>query len=184
MTHKGRLTATNLADHQYLGCDLYLHHVYHDYDPRNGHSLTDGGNILNVGSKANASKNTGTAKGPINELSMAQFDRGNEWETNLLQWLDRKGLLLRVRSTPMHGCDIWETVDLDERPHFFVTGLKFSPNDALREKFSKAGMGPVEFGLAKPDLLEINRSDEGSFTWRVIDAKASNAVKVNVVPKN
>src|ERR1700733_12273252 len=140
MTHKGRLTATNLAVHQHLSCDLFLHNVYHE---RNGRSLTDDGNV-----KANAGKNTSTAKRPVtSELSKAQFDRGNEWEANLFQWLDRMGLLLTVLSGPLHGRDIWEIVDLDERPHFFVAGLKFwAPNHTLREEFRKAGMGPVQFG--------------------------------------
>jgi hypothetical protein len=176
MTHKGRLTATNLAVHQHLSCDLFLHNVYHE---RNGRSLTDDGNV-----KANAGKNTSTAKRPVtSELSKAQFDRGNEWEANLFQWLDKTGLLLTVSSGPLQGHDIWKIVDLDERLHFFVAGLEFSPNHALREGFRRAGVGPVEFGLAKPDLLEIKRWEDRSFTWRVIDAKVSKVVKVNTVPK-
>jgi hypothetical protein len=183
--HKGWLTATNLATHQHLRCDLYLHNVYHDRRQRNRHSLTVDGNILNVGAKANASKYTITAKRPItSEFSKAQFDRGNEWEANLFQWLDKTGLLLTVSSGPLQGHDIWKIVDLDERLHFFVAGLEFSPNHALREGFRKAGMGWVEFGMAKPDLLEIKRWEDRSFTWRVIDAKASKVVKVNDVPKN
>ena len=34
------------------------------------------------------------------------------------------------------------------------------------------------FGLAKPDLLEIWRTDGGGYVWRIIDAKASKDVKV------
>jgi hypothetical protein len=183
MTHEGRLTATNLATHQHLGCNLYLHNVYHNHRQRNRHSSTDGGNILSVGAKVNASENTNKAKRPTSELTMAHFDRGNEWEAYLFQWLDRKGLRLPMPSDPKQGHNICEIVNRDKRLHFFISGLEFWPNDVLQEEFPKTGMGPVQFGLAKPDLLEIERSENGSFMWRVIDAKASKVVKVNVVPK-
>ena len=161
MMGKGRLSATNLAVHQHLSCDLFLHNIYHG-----SHHLA-------------YSDATHTDNRQPSELSKAQFDRGNRWESTLFQWLDREGLLLTVFSGPLDGHDIREIVDIDERPHFFVAGLHFwPPNDALREEFKKAGTSPVDFSLAKPDLVEILKGEDGSFCWRVIDAKASKSVQV------
>lgn len=72
MHGKGTLSATNLATSHHLGCDLYLHHAYHGSD---------------------------LAKGRLSlpsELSKAQFERGNDWESTLFTWLDEEGLLLTV----------------------------------------------------------------------------------------
>lgn len=155
MSGKGTLSATNLASAYHLGCDLYLHHVYHRSDIQNSQ--------LNSPS----------------ELSKAQFERGNEWEAALFRWLDDENLLLRVGSGPLDGGEILEVIQFDERDHFFVTGLSFwPPKKALATKFSAAGTQPIYFGLAKPDLIEVTRNNDGSITWKVIDAKASTHMKV------
>jgi hypothetical protein len=161
MTGKGRLSATNLASHQHLGCDLFLYNVYHGLENHNAYNSKD--------------------NPKISELSKAQFERGNDWEAMLFHWLDMEGLLLTVASGPLDGWDIREIIELDERSHFFIAGLRFwPPNVALKAAFKEAGSNPVEFGLAKPDLLEVSREEDGSWAWRVIDAKSSKAVHVRI----
>lgn len=155
MPGKGTLSATNLASAYHLGCDLYLHHVYHGSELQH--------NRLNFPS----------------ELSNAQFERGNEWEATLFRWLDDSGLLLKVLSAPLDPSEILEIIQLDDRDHFFIAGLSFwPPKEALTARFVAAGTQPVYFGLAKPDLIEIERGRNGSITWKVIDAKASTHMKV------
>jgi len=112
------------------------------------------------------------------ELSKAQFERGNDWEATLFSWLDERNMLLTVISRPLDGDDLRELIELDDRDHFFIAGLSFwPPKDKLNAEFARAGTSPVEFGLFKPDLLEICK-EEGTVTWKVIDAKASKDVKV------
>jgi hypothetical protein len=155
MSH--RLSATNIAAHHHLSCDLFLHNVYH------------GSPSLSTGN-------------PPSELSKAQFERGNDWEAKLCSWLDAEGLLLTVLSRPLTADDLREIIDIDERSHFYIAGLTFwPPREALAAEFLRAGTNPVEFGLFKPDLLEITRSDDGSVNWKIIDAKASKEVKVNAL---
>ncbi|KAF8963694.1 hypothetical protein BDZ97DRAFT_1819948, partial [Flammula alnicola] len=65
------------------------------------------------------------------------------------------------------------------RSHFFITGLSFwAPQAKLTERFVQARTEPLNFGLAKPDLVEIKRTGD-SVQWRVIDAKASKQVKTS-----
>ena len=155
MSHKQSLSATNLAAHHHLRCDLFLHNTYH-------------GNFVLASSLNQPS-----------ELTKAQFERGNDWEATLFAWLDRNDLLLTVHSTSYNADDLRATIEFDDRDHFYIAGLSFwPPKDALDERFALAGKNPVTFGLFKPDLLEIQRTTDGSVIWRVIDAKASNAVKV------
>jgi hypothetical protein len=155
MTH--RLSATNLAAHYHHKCDLLLHNIYH------------------------GSSSLSTADLPFDsELTKAQFERGNDWEAKLLSWLDAKYLLLTVPSHPITADVLREHIDADDRSHFYIAGLSFwPPRDALASEFSRAGTTPVEFGLFKPDLLEITRFD-GYVGWKVIDAKASKGVKVTI----
>ncbi|KAJ7188762.1 hypothetical protein C8R46DRAFT_1055706 [Mycena filopes] len=148
-----RLSATNLAVHHHLSCDLYLHNVYH----RRG--------------KLDARDPT--------ELAKANFERGLEWEATLFAFLDEENLLLTIPPTPVDGDVLSANIEADERDHFFVAGVAFWPPSELRNRFLEANADPVNFGLAKPDLLEITRSPSGVVTWKVIDAKASKAVKTS-----
>ena len=71
-----------------------------------------------------------------------------------------------------------ENILADDREHFFIAGLRFwPPQERLSERFRVLGTQPVTFGLSKPDLVEIVRKGE-KVVWKVIDAKASKAVKV------
>ncbi|KIM40310.1 hypothetical protein M413DRAFT_73796 [Hebeloma cylindrosporum] len=154
MSGKKSLSATNLAVHQHLECDLYIHNVY------------------------NRSTTTMGSDSP-SELAKAQFKRGIDWETSLYSWLDQSNLLLKVPSIPLEPQALLENILADDRRHFFITGLIFwSPNSDLKPLFDKAGTQPVILGKAKPDLLEIKRSGDGIY-WRVIDAKASKHVKTS-----
>ncbi|KAJ7030016.1 P-loop containing nucleoside triphosphate hydrolase protein [Mycena alexandri] len=147
-----RLSATNLAVHHHLSCDLYLHNVYH----RRGKM---------------------DAQDP-SELAKANFERGLEWEGLLFTFLDDENLLLTIPPSPADGDVLSANIEADERDHFFVAGVAFWPPPELRNRYLEAGADPVNFGLAKPDLLEITRTPSG-ITWKVIDAKASKAVKTS-----
>lgn len=72
-----------------------------------------------------------------------------------------------------------EVIEIDERDHFFVTGLVLKPPDAAFKAFFRAnGHNPVQFSIAKPDLLEVRKEKDGTIRWQVIDAKSSSNVKV------
>jgi hypothetical protein len=65
-----------------------------------------------------------------------------------------------------------ENILADGRDHFFVASISFWPPQArLAERFAAQSTQPLAFGLAKPDLLEIQWT-EGRIVWRVIDPKA------------
>jgi hypothetical protein len=53
-----------------------------------------------------------------------------------------------------------------------VSCFDFPFQAKLAEPFAAQGTQPLAFGLAEPDLLEIQWT-EGRIVWRVIDAKAS-----------
>ncbi|PPQ97003.1 hypothetical protein CVT26_006447 [Gymnopilus dilepis] len=149
------LSATDLAVHQHLECDLYIHNVYHQVQI------------------------SGPPSGPQNPsgLSAAHFKRGLDWEVVLFSWLDAQNLLLRVPITPLEAGSLLENIRADERNHFFIAGLTFlPPRQYLDERFNAEKRVPIAFGLAKLDLLEIVKVDN-RVEWRVIDAKASKSVQ-------
>lgn len=156
MDGKHSLSATNLAVYQHLNCDLYIRNVY------NG-----------------SSQATPASTSSPSELTKAQYKRGLDWESSLYSWLDRSQLLLKVPSIPLEAGSLLENIRADDRTHFFITGLNLWPPQAkLAERFARVRTEPFNFGLAKPDLLEIKRIKDGTIRWRVIDAKASKHVKV------
>ncbi|KAF9012543.1 hypothetical protein BDQ17DRAFT_1344125 [Cyathus striatus] len=70
-------------------------------------------------------------------------------------------------------------IEWEETLSFFIAGLNlWPPMDELHTMFLDAGSEPVKFGLAKPDLVEITRTED-CITWKVIDAKASKRVKTS-----
>ena len=158
MSGKKSLTATNLAVHQHLKCDLYIHNVYNRAAPVSGQGPV--------------------AENTPDELAKAHFKRGLDWEASLYAWLDESGLLLQVPAMPLAAGILLENILADDRTHFFITGLSFwPPQSKLNERFVQAGTEPLKFGLAKPDLVEIRRMNN-IIQWRVIDAKASKNVTV------
>jgi len=83
---------------------------------------------------------------------------------------------------PMEEDVLLENILADDREHFFIAGLYFwPPHNCLAERFEAVGNRPDNFGLAKPDLVEVVRR-ENKIVWKVIDAKASKVVKVCHVP--
>jgi len=153
---KKSLSATNLAAYHHFSCDLYLYNTYH----------------------GTARKSLSVPQNQSSELSKAQFQRGLDWEQCLLAWLDKQQLLLTVPSLTLQGEDLVENILADDRDHFFISGLSlFPPQRDLDRLYTDAGKDPVKFGVAKPDLLEIKRSED-RFAWKVIDAKASKSAKV------
>ncbi|KAJ3833831.1 hypothetical protein F5878DRAFT_387710 [Lentinula raphanica] len=158
MNGKGSFSATDLARYHHHNCDLFIYNIYNGVDNPQVHT--------------NQVHDTPT-------LDAAQFKRGNDWEAHLLSWLDDENLLLTVPSYPLKGEDFVENILADERDHFFVSGISFMPpQEHFDEMYRKSGLEPVKFGLAKPDLIEIQRSEDG-VVWKVIDAKASKAVKTS-----
>ncbi|KAJ7496852.1 hypothetical protein FB451DRAFT_1209000 [Mycena latifolia] len=150
-----RLSATNLAVHHHLSCDLYLHNIYH----RRGKPNNDAQDA--------------------SELAKANYERGLDWEQScLLPFLDTNNLLLTVPPAPVDADILSANIEADDRDHFFIAGVAFWPPPELKQRFLDAGADPVNFGLAKPDLLEITRTTQG-ITWKVVDAKASKAVKTS-----
>lgn len=165
---KGTLSATNLAIHHHLQCDLYLHNVYYG-PPRSTYE------------QDNVAIATDASPGVTSTITAAHLSRGNDWEAKLLSWLDSEGLLMRVASGVLDGDDVQSLIELalDERDHFFIAGLTLQPPmDALRSK-SQGHALPVQFGVAKPDLIEVKMDKTGKATWQVIDAKASSDVKAS-----
>jgi hypothetical protein len=155
------LSATNLAAYHHLNCDLYLHHVYHKHtQPTTPEGFDRSGDQL---------------------LVESQYQRGLNWEATLYSWLDQSDLLLKVPGLPLQADVLLENILADEREHFFIAGITYTPpQHRLQELFFRAGTEPVEFGTGKPDLVEIRRDGHG-ITWKVIDAKASKAVKARSV---
>jgi hypothetical protein len=160
------LSATNLAIHHHLNCDLYLHYVYH------GTADADDDAAVSV-----EADDASTPHAP-SALLKAQFERGLDWERRLFQWLDDADELLTIVSPRTDGKALLATLECDARAHFFVAGLAFTPpNAAFAQTYDRAGVEPVVFGTAKPDLLEIRRRADGVIVWRVVDAKASKGMK-------
>ncbi|KAL5512604.1 hypothetical protein ACEPAG_3257 [Sanghuangporus baumii] len=166
---KKSISATTLAVHHHLQCDLFLYNSYHGSVASNS-----------VGSKSNLRH---TRRTEPSELLKATFSRGNRWEETLFAWLDRKNLLLHVLSNVLSGREIEEIIEiaLDERDHFYVAGLSFEPPvEAFESRYHRESRkSVVEFGIAKPDLVEIRRDNDGTIWWRVIDAKSSADVKTS-----
>lgn len=152
---KGRLSATNLATYYHLNCDLYLHNVYH--------------------------QSSGPESVLASQVVQAHFNRGMDWEKLLFRWLDNHCLLLPIPSVPIQAEGLAARILADSRDHFFVSGLTLRPpQQAFHELFREKGNEDVTFSVAKPDLLEIFRTADGTVVWRVVDAKSSENVKVSV----
>ncbi|KIK67555.1 hypothetical protein GYMLUDRAFT_37712 [Collybiopsis luxurians FD-317 M1] len=157
MSGKRSLSATNLAGYHHYNCDLFIYNTYHGLE----------------GPKVPFRR----VQEPVTKLEAAQFQRGQDWEACLMSWLDKENLLLTVPSVPLRGRDLVENILADDREHFFIAGISFfPPQEHFDELYRQAGLQSVKFGLAKPDLVEITRLPEG-IMWKVIDAKASRAVK-------
>ena len=96
-----------------------------------------------------------------------------------MSWLGKSNLLLKVPPIPFSAESLLENIFADERNHFFIAGLAFlPPRQELEKRFADAHVTPVNFGLAKPDLLEVTKEAD-RIQWRVVDIKASQHVKVS-----
>ncbi|KAF6763028.1 hypothetical protein DFP72DRAFT_986801 [Ephemerocybe angulata] len=158
-TRNSSLSATNLAVYHHLNCDLYLHNVYHKHT-----QPTTPDNV---------------AQPEAQLLVDSQYQRGINWEATLYSWLDESNLLLKVPPMPLEAAVLYENILADDRSHFFIAGVTFDPPRAsLRDRFEQAGTVPINFGVGKPDLIEITRDHQG-ITWKVIDAKASKSIKTS-----
>jgi hypothetical protein len=117
------------------------------------------------------------------EVEKAHDKRGLNSESVLYMWLDSEAELLlrawlRVPSVPLEASGqpvgSWKTFLLMGETIFSspvsCSDLPFQAK--LAERFAAQGNQPLAFGLAEPDLFEIQWT-EGRIVWRVIDAKAS-----------
>ncbi|PPQ71223.1 hypothetical protein CVT26_011001 [Gymnopilus dilepis] len=155
MDYTRSLSATNLGVFQHLDCELYIHKAYHN--PRRAFD----------------------AIGPRKSEEKAVFQKGLDWESHLLTFLDDSNMLLRIPTRLVDGRTLLENILAEDRPHFFISGIAFRPpREKLQADFDRYKSPPLEFGVAKPDLLEVTKTDEG-LLWRIIDAKSSNFVKAS-----
>ena len=164
---KGTISATNLAAYHHYQCDLYLYNTYHG--PRV--VVADEGQRNHQGRGNTTSAITG-----------ARLSRGVDWESTLLDWLDKQDLLVRVSSGALDAAELKSLIELilDEHEHVFITGLALRPPESVFQVFfDKFKTRPVKFAVAKLDLLEIKRDQNGLMKWQVIDAKASTDVQAS-----
>lgn len=104
-----RVTATSLAAHAHFQCDLYIYQAYHGVSSP---STTNSG--------ASAPR---TARSEPSAIQLAALTSGNAWESTLFEHLDQHDLLLTNRGPPLTGADIVSIIELEERSHFFVSGI-------------------------------------------------------------
>jgi len=150
-----RLLATDIAAHQHLGCDLYVHDTYHT-----------------KGSFVHGKQNDKHAYRKTNRI-----EQGLNWEQLTIEWLDGNDLLLRIPSMPLNRNDLLENIMADNRHHFFLAGVTFCPSEHHLEELFQHHQGiPIQFSIAKPDLIEINQRND-KVEWRV-NLKWSLRVKV------
>lgn len=150
------LSATNISSYHHYKCDRFLYNTYYGETSRRG--VTEMSAVLE-----------------------AQLKRGNKWEAELFSWLNEQNLLAQVVSSVLDATDIQAVIESDERNHFYIAGLHFFPPiEAFKKEYEKNGTRMPQFSIAKPDLLEIWRSEDGSYYWQILDAKASLNTKVSL----
>ena len=151
------VTATTFSSYYHYKCDLFLYDSYYGKSSKGSHTESSA-------------------------LVKAKLKRGNNWESQLLMWLDKQNLLVQVMSDTLTATDLQNVIELDKRDHFFISGLCFYPPvDSFKLEYERRGTQMPQFSIAKPDLLEIRRSKDGLYCWQILDAKASMNVKVSTI---
>jgi len=151
------LSPTRLAIYHQKRCDWYLHQSFHR-------------------SVAIPAQEKATAA-----ITAANFQRGNEWEVRLFDCLERQGQLLRLPPQTITQEQIRDTIieSVSVKNICYISNLEFQSPSFEEElaEFSSAPFTRRLFGIAKPDLIQVNHLGTGEITWEVIDAKSSTSVK-------
>ncbi|KAI9207287.1 uncharacterized protein BJ171DRAFT_596851 [Polychytrium aggregatum] len=128
----------------------------------------------------------------------ALFKRGVKWEEDLVDVLQKDGLIYNVPEQRGNlTIQTWlDMILADNRLHYYMIGTQFS-SPAFENEFETRGSPPVRFGTFKPDFIEIRvdpaaASEAASkdqdkpalpqrckIEWRIIDAKSSKKVKIS-----
>ena len=164
------LSPTRLASYHQNHCDWYLHQSFYRFAaiPAQETATVPSGDPNEVTAPA---------------ITAAHFQRGIDWEARLFDCLERQGQLLRLPPQTITHEQIRDVIieSVSVRNICFISNLVFqSPSfeDELAE-FHSAPFPHRLFGIAKPDLIEVNRLETGEITWEVIDAKSSTSVKTS-----
>jgi hypothetical protein len=162
------LSATRLATYHQNHCDWYLHQSFHRLAavPAQEAVIAPSSNPSEV-----------TALG----ITTAHFQRGIEWETRLFDHLERQGQLLRLPQQTTTQEQIRDTIieSVSVKNICYISNLIFQ-SPSFEEELAEFRSTPFPhrlFGVAKPDLIKVNRLETGEITWEVIDAKSSTSVK-------
>lgn len=164
------LSPTRLAIYHQNHCDWYLHQSFHRLAA-----------IPAPGTATAPSSDPSEVTAPA--ITTAHFQRGIEWEVRLFDYLERQGQLLRLPPQLITQEQIRDIIieSVSVKNICYISNLVFqSPN--FEEELAAFHSAPFPhrlFGIAKPDLIQVNRRETGVITWEVIDAKSSTSVKTS-----
>ena len=164
------LSPTRLANYHQNHCEWYLHQSFHRSSPAPAQGATTAPSDDSRGVAAPA-------------ITTAHFQRGIEWETRLFDQLERQGRLLRLPPHTITQERIRDIIieSVSEKNICYISNVIFQ-SPSFEEELAEFRSAPFPhrlFGVAKPDLIQVNRLETGEITWEVIDAKSSPSVKTS-----
>jgi len=164
------LSPTRLAIYHQNHCDWYLHQSFHGLAaaPVQDAATAPSGNPSEVATPA---------------ITTAHFQRGIEWEARLFDHLERQGQLLRLPPQTITQKQIRDIIieSVTVRNICYISNVVFQ-SPSFEEELAEFRSAPFPhrlFGIAKPDLIQVNRLETGEITWEVIDAKSSTSIKTS-----
>ena len=164
------LSPTRLAIYHQNHCDWYLHQSFHRLPviPAQEPAIAPSGGPSEVTAPA---------------ITTAHFQRGIDWEARLFDCLERRGQLLRLPPQTITQEQIRDTIieSVSVKNICYISNLVFQ-SPSFEEELAEFHSAPFPrqlFGIAKPDLLQVNRLETGEITWEVVDAKSSTSVKTS-----
>ena len=164
------LSPTRLAIYHQNHCEWYLHQSFHRSPPApaQGGVTAPSGDPRGVAAPA---------------ITTAHFQRGIEWETRLLDHLEQRGQLLRLPPQTITQEQIRDIIieSVSEKNICYISNVIFQ-SPSFEEELAELRSAPFPhqlFGVAKPDLIQVNRLETGEIRWEVIDAKSSSSVKTS-----
>jgi hypothetical protein len=203
------LSPTNIATYYHNQCQLYLHNAFHrsTHDPvtkvNRRKSSTSKSTRLSLDKRSNEEKHSSA-------IADAQFQRGLNWESRLFTNLEDSEQLIRLDTSTLKSAKEIRDIILGTAASLsslvitvkgrggkppekrtiwkpkYIANLEFQSPPFDRELQGYGSRkGGVVFGVAKPDLLKINKVEEtksdGStdvkIVWEIIDAKVSSELK-------
>lgn len=162
------LSPTRLAIYHQNHCDWYLHQSFHRSVPAPAQEAAN----------APSGDPSGVA---VPTITTAHFQRGIEWEARLFDHLERRGQLLRLPPHTITQGQIRNTIieSVSVKNICYISNVVFQ-SPSFQEELAEFSATPWHhrlFGVAKPDLIQVNRLETGEITWEVIDAKSSTSIK-------